>query len=80
MAEPYGNNSVQVVPIRLEDVSRLEIHLQNSGALSALSFCDEKPAPAPTPEPTVEPTDEPFPTPSEEPPASSTAPVLDLKS
>ena len=71
-AQPYGNNSVQEVSIHLERVARLEVHLQSSGAVAALSFCDEKP----TPKPTAEPTDEPEPT---KPPSTSAAPILELK-
>jgi len=59
--QPFGNNSIQIVPINLENVARLEIHLQSSGAVASLSFCDEKPTPAtpePTPDTTVEPTQE----------------------
>lgn len=71
--QPFGNNSVQIVPINLENVVRLEIHLQSSGAVAALSFCDEKPTPAtpePTPDPTVEPTQE---------PTASSPPIISLK-
>jgi hypothetical protein len=75
-AQPYGNNSVQIVPINLAGVSKLEIHLQSSGAIAALSFCDEKPTPGPTPKP----TDEPAPTATDDPPTSSDAPVIELKS
>jgi hypothetical protein len=69
----YGNNSVQIVPIHLENVTRLEIHLQSSGAVAALSFCDEQPTPAtpePTPDPTVVPT---------QPPVASAPPIISLK-
>jgi len=71
--QPFGNNSVQIVPINLENVARLEIHLQSSGAVATLSFCDEKPTPAtpePTPDPTVEPTQE---------PTASSPPIISLK-
>ena len=71
--QSYGNNSVQIVPIHLENVTRLEIHLQSSGALAAISFCDDDPTPAtpePTPDPTVEPT--------KEPPSDSSPPVINL--
>ena len=78
--QPYGNNSVQVVAINRADVTRLEIHLQSSGAVAAISFCDEKPTPA-TPEPTSSPTEEPTPesTPSDEPPTVSSPPIISLK-
>ncbi len=75
-AQPYGNNSVQVVPVNRENVSRLEIHLQSSGAVAAISFCDDPPTPQPTPDPTEEPT----PDPTEDPPTSSEPPVIELKS
>jgi Tol biopolymer transport system component len=75
-AQPYGNNSVQVVPINLAGVSKLEVHLQSSGAIAALSFCDKKPTPGPTPKP----TDEPAPTATDDPPTSSDAPMIELKS
>jgi Tol biopolymer transport system component len=71
--QQLGNNSVQIVPINLENVSRLEIHLQSSGAVAAISFCDETPKPAtpvPTPYPTVVPTQEPTP---------SSPPIISLK-
>ncbi len=71
--QPFGNNSVQNIPINLENVARLEIHLQSSGAVAAISFCDEKPTPAtpePTPDPTVEPTHE---------PTASSPPIITLK-
>jgi Tol biopolymer transport system component len=38
--QPYGNNSIQIVTINLENVARLKFYLQNSGAIAALSFCD----------------------------------------
>jgi outer membrane biosynthesis protein TonB len=75
-AQPYGNNSVQVIPIDLDGVSKLEVHLQSSGAIAAISFCNEKPTPVPTPKP----TDEPMPTATNDPPTSSDAPVIELKS
>jgi hypothetical protein len=71
--QQLGNNSVQIVPINLENVTRLEIHLQSSGAVAAISFCDETPKPAtpvPTPYPTVVPTQEPTP---------SSPPIISLK-
>ena len=58
--QPYGNNSVQKVLIDLENVARMEIHLESSGAVAAVSFCDPEPNPEdPTPEVTPEPTKEP---------------------
>jgi Tol biopolymer transport system component len=71
--QPYGNNSIQIVPVNLENVVRLEIHLQSSGAVAALSFCDDEPIPVtpePTPDPTVVPTQEPTP---------SSPPIISLK-
>jgi len=71
--QQFGNNSVQIVPIDLENVSRLDIRLQSSGAVAALSFCDDEPIPVtpePTPDPTVVPTQEPTP---------SSPPVISLK-
>ena len=71
--QPYGNNSVQIVPVNLENVVRLEIHLQSSGAVAALSFCYDEPIPVtpePTPDPTVVPTQE---------PTLSSPPVISLK-
>ncbi len=57
--QPFGNNSVQDVLIDLENISRLEIHLESSGAVAAVSFCDPDPYPIdPTPEVTSEPTEE----------------------
>jgi len=67
---PYGNNSVQIVPVNLANVTRLEIHLQSSGAVAAISFCDDEPTPV-TPEPTPYPTDEP--------PDASSPPIISLK-
>ncbi|MCJ7825464.1 MAG: PKD domain-containing protein, partial [Anaerolineales bacterium] len=74
--QTYGNNSVQIVPINLENVTRHEIHLQSSGAVAAVSFCDEDPTlptPEPTPDPTLEPTQEPTPEPT-----ASSPPVISL--
>jgi hypothetical protein len=71
---PLGSNSVQVVNIGLANVSRLEIHLQNSGAVVALSFCDPDPRPGPT-EPPAEPTS----TPTAQ-TTSGMAPVIELES
>ena len=71
--QQFGNNSVQIVPIDLENVSRLDIRLQSSGAVAALSFCDDEPIPVtpePTPDPTVVPTQEPTP---------SSPPIINLK-
>ncbi|MFA9491678.1 MAG: PKD domain-containing protein [Anaerolineales bacterium] len=57
--QPFGNNSVQNVLIDLENVSRLEIQLESSGAVASVSFCDPEPNPDdPTPEVTPEPTEE----------------------
>ena len=67
-----GNNSVEEVSIQLESVARLEIKLQSSGAIGALSFCDEKPTPKPT---VPAPTEEPDPT---EPPSVNAAPVVEM--
>jgi Tol biopolymer transport system component len=67
--QQFGNNSVQMVPINLENVTRLEIHLQSSGAVTAISFCDETPKP-PTPEPTPDPTGV---------PPTSSPPIISLK-
>ncbi len=71
--QPYGNNSVQIVPVNLENVARLEIHLQSSGAVAAISFCDQDPTPV-TPEPTPDPTEEPT-----KEPATSSPPIISLK-
>jgi hypothetical protein len=71
--QQFGNNSVQIVPIDLENVSRLDIRLQSSGAVAALSFCDDEPIPVtpePTPDPTVVPT---------QPPEASAPPIISLK-
>ena len=82
---PLGNNSVQIIHISLQNVSRLEVYLQNSGALAALSFCDPDPRPGPTstPIPTeppaTEPPGEPTYTPTTQPPSPGAAPVIELK-
>ncbi len=84
--QPLGNNSVQIVDVGLQNVSRLEIHLQNSGALAALAFCDPDPrpdpttVPDPTEPPTTEPPAEPTSVPTAEPPSTSSAPKIELKS
>ena len=67
--QQFGNNSFQIVPINLENVTRLEIHLQSSGAVAAISFCDETPKPA-TPVPTPDPTGV---------PTTSSPPIISLK-
>ncbi len=67
--QQFGNNSFQIVPINLENVTRLEIHLQSSGAVTAISFCDETPKPA-TPVPTPDPTGV---------PTTSSPPIISLK-
>jgi hypothetical protein len=38
--QPVGNNGVQIVTINLENVTKLDIYFENSGAVAALSFCD----------------------------------------
>ncbi len=85
-----GNNSFQILPLDFTDISRLEVHLESSGALAVVEICEELPpepsatpttTPTPTPVPTSTPTETPEPTatpiPTEEPEPTSTpiAPV-----
>jgi hypothetical protein len=38
--KPVGNNGVEIIPIHLENVTRLEVTFQNSGAVASITFCD----------------------------------------
>lgn len=47
--KPLGNNSVQTLLLGFQQVKRLEVYLQSSGALAALTLCHPDPLPTPVP-------------------------------
>lgn len=72
--QTLGNNSVQWLMLDLQDVAKLAIKLQSSGALAAISFYGDQPT-AGDPEPPPDPTGEPDPTPA---PGPSDPPEVQL--
>ncbi len=67
-----GDNSFQVLQLGFENVTRLKVKLEASGAIAGLELCPKQnpvdqsspPEPEPTAIPTMKPTDEPTPTPT----------------
>jgi len=70
--DALGNNSFQVMQLGFENVTRLKVTIEASGAIAGLKLCPKQdpvdqtspPEPEPTAVPTMKPTDEPTPTPT----------------